>query len=37
MDATCGKCHDKAHLDKLHTALTKRATRMDLQKMPGKK
>ena len=36
MDATCGKCHDKAHLDKLHTALSKRASRMDLQKMPGK-
>ena len=36
MDATCGKCHDKAHLDKLAKNLSRRATRMDLQKMPGK-
>lgn len=36
MDATCGKCHDQAFLNKLSTRLSKRASRMDLQKMPGK-
>ncbi len=37
MDATCGKCHDQEHLKKLATRLPKRASRMDLQKMPEKK
>ncbi len=36
MDATCGKCHDGAFLDKLNTRLPHRASRMDLKKMPGK-
>ncbi len=36
MDATCGKCHDQEHLKKLSTRLPKRASRMDLKKMPGK-
>jgi hypothetical protein len=37
MDATCGKCHDQAFLKVLSTRLPHRASRMDLQKMPGKK
>jgi len=37
MDATCGKCHDEAHLKKLSTRLPRRATRMDLKKMPDPK
>lgn len=36
MDATCGKCHDQEHLRKLSTRLPKRASRMDLKKMPSK-
>jgi len=36
MDATCGKCHDQVFLKKLSTRLPRRASRMDLQRMPGK-
>jgi hypothetical protein len=35
MDATCGKCHEPAFLKKLSTRLPRRASRMDLKKMPG--
>ena len=36
MEPTCGKCHEQGFLKKLSTRLPRRASRMDLQKMPGK-
>jgi hypothetical protein len=36
VDATCGKCHEPSFLKKLSTRLPRRASRMDLSKMPGK-
>jgi hypothetical protein len=34
MNITCGKCHEQAFLTRLSTKLSRRASRMDLQKVP---
>jgi hypothetical protein len=36
LDATCGACHDKDFLKQLSTRLPRRASRMDLQRLPAK-